>query len=152
MSFKRKVGYLAGVFDYCHKGHVNIIKKAAEMCDELVIAIVSDNFAFKYKEQIITYKEDERMEMVRKLGLSNNIVIVDDNAHEPFYAEYGVTHIFHGTDWEKESYIDFMGRSAINERNIEVVMLPHTKGISSTQIRSTKVRQNLKRKKGEVSI
>ena len=47
--------------------------------------------------------------------------------------------MFHGTDWDKESYIDFMGRNVIENCNINVVMLPHTKGISSTALRKLQI-------------
>ena len=137
MSIPKRVGYLAGVFDYCHEGHVNIIKRSLERCDFLVLAVVSDNFANKYKNQKITYTETERFEMLKKLDLDLKIVIVDNNEHGPFYEKYGVTHIFHGTDWKREPYIDFMGREIIEKRRIEVVMLPHTPDISSTKIRES---------------
>ena len=93
MTIRERIGYLAGVFDYCHQGHINIIKKSIE------------------------------------------IVIVDNNEHQPIYEKYRVTHLFHGTDWQKEPYIDFMGRKAIENREINVVMLPHTPNISSSKLR-----------------
>ena len=137
MSIPKRIGYLAGVFDYCHEGHINIIKKSLKKCDLLILAVVSDNYANQYKNQTIKYNENQRASMIKNLNLEMEIVIVDNNEHSPFYEKYGVTHIFHGTDWEKEPYIDFMGRENIEKRRIEVVMLPHTPDISSTKIRES---------------
>ena len=135
----KKVGYLAGVFDFCHVGHINIIRKASKLCDQLVVAVVSDKFANKYKNQIIVHNQDERVEMIADLDLGVTIVIVDNNNHEFFFNKHKIRHLFHGTDWDKESYIDFMGRNVIENCNINVVMLPHTKGISSTALRKLQI-------------
>ena len=135
MAGHERTGYLAGVFDYCHEGHVNIIRRASGECDVLVVAVVADNFASRYKAQTLSYNEQWRLAAVEALDIAQHVVLVDNNDHEPFYREYGVTHLFHGTDWEKEPYIDFMGRAAIDQGNIQVVMLPHTPGISSSQLR-----------------
>ena len=135
----RKVGYLAGVFDFCHKGHVSIITRSLELCDKLVVAVVSDNYAHKYKKQEIFHDENERLNMLQRLNMDLALVIVDNNEHEPFFNEFSITHLFHGTDWEKDQYIDFMGRDAIQKNGIEVVMLPHTNGISSTSLRNLQI-------------
>ena len=111
----RKVGYLAGVFDFCHKGHVSIITRSLELCDKLVVAVVSDNYALKYKKQEIFHDENERLNMLQRLNMDLALVIVDNNEHEPFFNEFSITHLFHGTDWEKDQYIDFMGRDAIQK-------------------------------------
>ena len=135
----KKVGYLAGVFDFCHKGHVSIIARSLELCDELVVAVVSDRYARKYKKQEIAHNEIERFKMLQQLNMDLTLVIVDNNEHEPFFNEFKITHLFHGTDWKKDPYIDFMGREVIQKNGIEVVMLPHTKGISSTSLRNLQI-------------
>ena len=145
----RKIGYLAGVFDFCHKGHINIITNASKLCDQLVVAVVSDDFAMKYKKQKINYSQYERLEMIKSLNLEIITVIVDNNDHDFFFNEYNVTHLFHGTDWEKEPYIDFMGRQNIENRDIKVIMLPHTKGISSTALRNLQIERKTINKTGE---
>ena len=76
---------------------------------------------------------------LQRLNMDLALVIVDNNEHEPFFNEFSITHLFHGTDWEKDLYIDFMGRDAIQKNGIEVVMLPHTKGISSTSLRNLQI-------------
>ena len=69
-----------------------------------------------------------------------------------FFVKYNVTHLFHGTDWQKEPYIDFMGRKDIENRNIKVHMLPHTKGISSTILRNLQIERKTINKTEEVII
>tara|TARA_B100001250_G_scaffold411560_1_gene440517 strand:+ start:1239 stop:1694 length:456 start_codon:yes stop_codon:yes gene_type:complete len=148
----KKLGYLAGVFDFCHNGHVNIITQSLKFCDRLIVAVVSDHFAFKYKKQNIVNNEEERVRMIKSLNLGVDVVIVDNNNHKFFFDKYGITHLFHGTDWEKEPYIDFMGREDIESRNIKVHMLPHTQGISSTLLRNLQIERKTINETEEVSV
>ena len=93
----------------------------------------------KYKKHKIENNEEERVKRIESLNFAGNVVIVDNNDHKFFFDKYNVTHLFHGTDWEKESYFDFMGREDIESRSIKVFMLPHTKGISSTILRNLQI-------------
>ena len=81
----KKIGYLAGVFDFCHEGHISIINRALKLCDRLIVAVVSDSFALKYKKQKIEYNEDERVAMIESLNLVDDVLIVDNNDHKAFF-------------------------------------------------------------------
>lgn len=43
MRKRYKIGFTAGVFDLLHKGHLNILKRAKEYCETLVVAITTDD-------------------------------------------------------------------------------------------------------------
>ena len=59
-----KIGYLPGVFDLLHYGHINIINKTIEACDVTVIGIHTDEFVAHYNRRP-TQTQDERLEAVK---------------------------------------------------------------------------------------
>ena len=130
------VGYVVGVFDLLHEGHRNLLRRCAAMCEKLVVAVHTDAFTASYKTQP---RQDERTRQ-RALQLSGLLpegspVLIIDSNHEPVWREYGVTHVLHGDDWERESYIDQIGRAAVERCGVEIVLLPATRGISSSMVR-----------------
>ena len=59
-----KIGYLPGVFDLLHHGHVNIINKTIDLCDRIIIGIHTDEFVFEYKRCPVQ-TQSERLEAMR---------------------------------------------------------------------------------------
>ena len=52
MKKKYRLGYTSGVFDLFHVGHLNIIKKAKEKCEKLIVAVSTDELVQKYKIKV----------------------------------------------------------------------------------------------------
>jgi glycerol-3-phosphate cytidylyltransferase len=132
----RKVGYLPGVFDLLHRGHINIIDKTIQACDIIVIGIHTDDFVAEYKRRPIQ-TQDERLEAVRNYFGSKvyALEIVGSN-HLEVIQKHNVTHIFHGTDWELSSYKKQIRyyEDGLDKLNISIELIPYTEGISSTMI------------------
>jgi HAD superfamily hydrolase (TIGR01450 family) len=131
-----KIGYLPGVFDLLHHGHINIINKTIQACDVTVIGIHTDDFVAEYKRRPVQ-TQDERLEAVRKYFGSNvhALEIVGSN-HLEVIQKHNITHIFHGTDWELTSYKKQIRyyEDGLDERNITIELIPYTDGISTTMI------------------
>ena len=131
-----KVGYLPGVFDLLHHGHINIIDKTIQACDVTVIGIHTDEFVAEYKRRPVQ-TQDERAEAVRNYFGSKvyALEIVGSN-HLEVIQKHNVTHIFHGTDWELSSYKKQIRyyEDGLDKLNIIIELIPYTQGISSTMI------------------
>ena len=117
-----------GTFDLFHMGHLNILKRAKELGDYLVVAVSSDAFnAIKGKKCIIP--DYERMEIVRASKYVDEVIVenswdqkIDD------VKKHNIDIFVMGDDWEGK--FDFL------KDYCEVVYLPRTPNISSTMIKT----------------
>ena len=134
MSKKYKVGYTTGVYDMFHIGHLNIIKRAKELCDYLIVGVTTDKLCFERKNKYPIINEKDRMEIVGAIKFVDKVVKQENMDKFTVVRKYGVDVVFVGSDWQ--------GTSAWNEYEKEfategcsVVYLQHTDGISSTILR-----------------
>ena len=124
---KYKVGYTTGVFDLFHIGHLNILRRAKELGDYLVVAVSSDAFnALKGKKCVIP--DYERMAIVEAIKYVDEVI--PENSWEQKIEDvknHDIDVFVMGNDWEGK--FDFL------KEYCEVVYLPRTDGISTTQIK-----------------
>lgn len=131
-----KVGYLPGVFDLLHSGHINIINKTIQQCDVTVVGIHTDDFVSQYKRRPVQ-TQDERLEAIQiYFGSKIYALEIVGSNHLEVIHKYNITHIFHGTDWELSSYKKQIRyyEDGLDKLNITVELIPYTEGISSTMI------------------
>ena len=117
-----------GTFDLFHVGHLNILKRAKELGDYLVVAVSSDAFnAIKGKKCIIP--DYERMEIVRAIKYVDEVIVEDSwNQKIDDVKKHNIDIFVMGDDWEGK--FDFL------KDYCEVVYLPRTPNISSTMIKT----------------
>lgn len=117
-----------GTFDLLHRGHINLLKRAREMGDYLVVGLSSDAFnAVKNKKSFYSYEERKLvLEAVRHV----DEVIPEDNweQKESDIREHGIDVFVMGDDWK--------GKFDHLKGLCEVVYLPRTEGVSTTQIKA----------------
>jgi len=74
MPKKYKVGYTAGVFDLFHIGHLNILKRAKEYCDYLIVAVSTDELVQEYKKRKPIFPYEERKAIVESIKYVDEVV------------------------------------------------------------------------------
>ena len=128
---KYKIGYTTGVFDMFHIGHLNILKKAKENCEYLIVGVSTDDVVISYKgkKPIIPY--DERVSIIEALRCVDKVVPQKNMDKLNAWKDLHFDVLFHGSDWKGSSMYNEMEKK-LREVGVEVVFLPHTDGISST--------------------
>lgn len=116
-----------GTFDMFHIGHLNILKRLKEKGDRLIAAVSTDEFnAIKGKKPIIPF--EQRIEIVRAIEYVD-LAIPEENWEQKRtdIDKYGVDVFGIGEDWK--------GKFDDLEDRVEVVYLPRTGGISTTELK-----------------
>lgn len=128
------IGYTTGVYDMFHIGHLNIIKRAKEQCDYLIVGVTTDELCQKRKRKLPIICEKDRMAIVEAIRYVDKVVPqVDMDKIKPVI-EYGVNRVFVGSDWNGTADWDEYEKE-FAKVGCEVVYLEHTDGISSTILR-----------------
>ena len=123
------VGYLSGTFDLFHIGHLNLLKRAKEQCDYLIVSVHVSG-AWKGKETFIPY--EERRAIVESIKYVD--LVVDDYIED--YDAWGKFHydkLFVGSDYKGTER--FNRYEKLLKGKAEIIYFPYTKGTSSTQLR-----------------
>ena len=131
---KYKIGYTTGVYDMFHIGHLNILRRAKEQCDKLVVGVTTDELCFKRKNKYPIIPLAERMEIVKAIRYVDMVVPQTHMDKIKAIIEYNADVVFVGSDWKgTDSWIKYEKEFA--EHGCSVVYLDHTDGISSTILR-----------------
>ena len=118
-----------GTFDMFHIGHLKLLQRLAELGDELIVAVSSDEFnELKNKTVLIPY--DQRAEIVANISCVDK-VIPEENWEQKVddIKKYNVDIFAIGDDWEGK--FDFL------QEHCKVVYLERTKDISTTQLKKS---------------
>lgn len=124
---KRVITY--GTFDLLHYGHINLLKRAKALGDYLIVAVSTDEFNWneKHKKTYFTYEQRKQLlEALRYVDL----VIPENNwtQKKTDICDYHIDTFVMGDDWKGK--FDFL-----KDEGVEVVYLPRTPEISTSQIK-----------------
>ncbi|MDY2759929.1 MAG: adenylyltransferase/cytidyltransferase family protein [Lachnospiraceae bacterium] len=134
---KYHIGYIAGVFDLFHIGHLNMFRRAKEQCDYLIVGVVTDEGVrmFKHVEPFIPF--EERIEMVRSCRYVDEAVNIPvlmggtDTAWRMLHFDVQ----FSGSDYENDPYW-LKAKQFLEEHGADLVFFPYTQQTSSTKIKA----------------
>lgn len=120
-----------GTFDLFHEGHYNILKRAKDLGDYLIVGVTSENFDKSRGKLNVNQSLVERIDNVKKSGLADKIIVeeyIGQKIHD--IKKFNVDKFVIGSDW--------VGKFDYLEEYCEVIYLERTKGVSSTQLRNEK--------------
>lgn len=117
-----------GTFDLLHTGHINILKRAKDLGDYLIVAVSTDEFnAIKHKESYHSY--EERKHILEAVKYVDEVIGESDWGQKVRDVRNHEVDVFvMGDDWRGE--FDFL------KEYCEVIYLPRTEGISTTKIKT----------------
>lgn len=135
METKRyKIGYTDGVYDLFHVGHLNMIEAAKKQCEYLIVGVHSDEVVNQYKHFYSIIPENERARIIGSIRGVDKVVINDVRDKLTLLERYHFNVVFIGDDWKgTERWNNF--ERVLGERNVDVIYVPYTKGISTTDIK-----------------
>ena len=116
-----------GTFDVFHIGHVNILERAKQEGDYLIVGVSSDKLNFSKKQRYPVYNQQQRVKIVQSLRFVDEVFIEESLELKPGYIRnYSADVLVMGDDWA--------GRFDDMKELCEVCYLPRTPSISTTEI------------------
>lgn len=134
MEKKYKIGYTTGVFDMFHIGHLNILRRAKELCEYLIVGVSTDECVKSYKHKIPVIPYEQRAAIIEAIKYVDEVVPQTGMDKLKFLKERHFDVMFHGNEWKgTELYNKYEEEFAKHGAKIEY--LTHTDGISSSLLR-----------------
>lgn len=128
------IGYTTGVYDMFHIGHLNILRRAKEQCDYLVVGVSTDELVQKVKNKTPIIPFADRCEIVGAIKYVDKVVPQFDKNKMAAWEKFHFNKMFVGSDWKgTEAWNRF--EEEFKPLGVEIVYLDHTDGISSTILR-----------------
>ena len=129
-----KLGYTAGVFDLFHIGHLNVVRRAKENCERLVVGVTTDELVFRLKGKYPIIPFEERIDIVRNIKCVDDVYAEATDDKFDALNDLGFDVTFKGDDWKgTPKWLALEKEFAA--RGVSVVYFPYTQQTSSTKIR-----------------
>ena len=118
-----------GTYDLLHQGHINLLRRAKELGDYLIVGVTSDSFDRGRGKLNVRNNVLERVEAVKATGYADDVIIEDYLGQKiDDIQKYDIDIFAIGSDW--------VGKFDYLNEYCKVVYLPRTEGISSTMLRA----------------
>ncbi len=134
------IGYTSGVFDLFHIGHLNILRRAKEQCDKLIVGVSTDELVMEYKNKTPMIPFEQRKAIVAAIRYVDEVVAQESMDKIKAWDKIHFNVMFHGDEWK--------GSDLYNKYEVEfakvgakIIYLSHTDGICSTDL-TKKINEN----------
>ena len=130
---KYKVGYTSGVYDMFHVGHLNLLNRAKEQCEYLIVGVTTDELAL-YKNAHTVIPFEDRIAIVDAIKCVDQVVPQENMNKMEAWKKYHFDVIFVGDDWKGTDKWNQLEKD-FAEVGVDIVYFPYTKKVSSTKLR-----------------
>ena len=129
------VGYVPGAWDMFHIGHLNILRRAREQCDRLIVGVVTDDALYAAKGKYPVIPLAERVEVVRHMRMVDDVVTDFSSNKLEVWDKVRFDVLFKGDDWRGTAKGTKL-EADMATVGVRVVYFPYTMHTSSTLLRS----------------
>ncbi|UTR10575.1 adenylyltransferase/cytidyltransferase family protein [Evansella sp. LMS18] len=129
-----KIGYTTGVFDLFHVGHLNILKKAKEQCDHLIVGVSTDKLVLEYKNKQPVTSFEDRKAIVEGIKYVDQVVPQFNRDKYSAWEHLLFDVMFVGDDWKGNALFAEL-EMRFSQVGVDIVYFPYTKGVSTTLVK-----------------
>ena len=130
---QKVIGYTAGAFDLFHIGHLNLLKRAKENCDYLIVGVTTDELIETTKGKRPFVPLSERIDIVKNCKYVDQVVVQDDLDKFEAWKNYRYNILFSGNDWANSPrWLEY--EKKLNEVGVRLQYFEYTKTTSSSKI------------------
>ena len=128
------IGYTTGVFDMFHIGHLNILHRAKQHCDYLIVGVSTDELcqSYKHKKPIVPY--EERKSIVEAIRFVDEVVPQIDRDKFGAWKKLNFDVMFVGDDWKNSTLFNEL-ETQFQKVGVSIQYFPYTQGTSSSELR-----------------
>ncbi|MBP3038599.1 adenylyltransferase/cytidyltransferase family protein [Bacillaceae bacterium Marseille-Q3522] len=126
-----QIGYTTGAFDLFHVGHLNILQKAKEQCEHLIVGVSTDELIVAYKYHPPVIPLEERIAILEGIKYVDEVVMQTDRNKFSAWEKYRFDVMFVGDDWKGSPLFNQVEKQ-FTKVGVDIVYFPYTKGVSST--------------------
>lgn len=130
----RIVGYTTGVFDMFHIGHLNVLRRAKEQCDYLIVGVSTDALCLSYKHKMPVIPYEERCAIIESIRYVDEVVAQTNRDKYLAWQQMHFQKLFVGSDWQNTPFFNDL-EAKFGEVGVEIIYLPYTQGTNSTILR-----------------
>lgn len=131
---KFKIGFTSGVFDMFHIGHLNILRRAKEQCDYLIVGVSTDELVQSYKHKTPIIPFEQRIAIVESIRFVDKVIPQETMDKIEMWKVKPFDVMFHGNEWDGTDLYNHY-EEEFAKVGVKIVYLPHTDGISSSILR-----------------
>jgi len=128
------IGYTTGVFDMFHIGHLNIIRRAKEKCDYLIVGVSTDECVQSYKNKTPIIPFEQRVAIVGAIRFVDEVVPQITMDKVEFLKSRHFDVMFHGDEWKGTELYNYYEKE-FAKLGARIEYLTHTDGVSSSMLR-----------------
>lgn len=131
---KYKIGFVAGFFDILHEGHIQILEQAKSQCEQLIVAVGTDEFmrSRKRREPVLNYSE--RIRIVGAIRYVDRVVEETDLDKIVAYHKYKFDVMFAGDDHQQEPLYIRAAKILKDQYGVDTIYIKRS-NVSSSEIR-----------------